>query len=99
MVVSGSVKIVAFDDTPNSPTKGQLTELLVSGERLQLVRIPGIYWHGTKALGNTASVTVYAVSRMYDVKNPDEGRKAWNDPSIIDLRTNQPYDWNKPPHK
>ena len=26
-------------------------------------------------------------------------RKTWNDPSIIDPKTNKPYDWNAVPHK
>ncbi len=51
IVLKGSMKICAYDDRPGSATKGQLDEIVASEERLQVVRIPGFYWHGTKALG------------------------------------------------
>jgi dTDP-4-dehydrorhamnose 3,5-epimerase len=99
IVLKGSMKICAYDDKPGSPTKGQLDEIVASEERLQVIRIPGFYLHGTKALGHKPSLTVYCVNRFYDAKNPDEERTAWNDPKIIDPRTSKSYDWNKHPHK
>jgi len=45
------------------------------------------------------SLTVYWVNRFYDAKNPDEERRDWNDPKIVDPRTTKSFDWNKPPHK
>ncbi len=99
IVLAGSLKICAYDDRQDSPARGQLDELLTSGRKLQVVRVPGHYWHGTKALGDTPALTVYCVNRLYDAKNPDEDRRAWNDPSIVDPKTSKPFDWNKPPHK
>jgi dTDP-4-dehydrorhamnose 3,5-epimerase len=99
IVLEGSLKICAYDDNQKSTTYRQLDEVLASGRRLQVVRVPGHYWHGTKALGDKASLTVYCVNRLYDGKNPDEERRPWNDPTIIDPQTSKPFDWNKPPHK
>jgi len=99
VVVSGSMKICAFDDTQGSPTRGQLDEIVASAEKLQVVRIPGHYWHGTKTIGDKPSLTAYFVNRLYDLKDPDEDRRPWNDPAVSDGRTSKPYDWNKPPHK
>ncbi|HZY94827.1 MAG TPA: dTDP-4-dehydrorhamnose 3,5-epimerase family protein [Candidatus Bathyarchaeia archaeon] len=99
IVLEGSLKICAYDDNKGSPTRGQLDEILTSGRKLQVVRVPGNYWHGTQAVGDKSSLTVYCVNRLYDLKNPDEERRAWNDPSIIDSKTSKPFDWNKPPHK
>lgn len=99
VVMKGSLKICAYDDKQGSPTKGQLDEIVSSEEKLQVVRIPGHYWHGTKTLGNKPSLTVYYVNRLYDGKNPDEERRPWNDAGIIDPKTGTPFDWNKPPHK
>ena len=99
IVLEGSLKICAYDDSRESPTRGQLDEILTNGRKLQVVRVPGHYWHGTKAIGDKSSLTVYCVNRLYDLKNPDEERRAWNDPSIIDPKTSKPFDWNKPPHK
>lgn len=96
-VLQGAVKICAYDDESNSPTKGQLDEIIASSKKLQIIRIPGIYWHGTKTLGAKTSVILYLVSRLYDYKAPDEERRPWNDPSIIDPRTAEPYDWNRSP--
>jgi len=98
-VLKGSMKICAYDDDPASPTRGQLEEVIASEERLQVVRIPGKYWHGTKTVSAEPSLTVYMVSRMYDPANPDEDRRPWNDPTVVDPRLKQPFDWNRPPHK
>ena len=99
VVMKGSLKICAYDDKQGSTTKGQLDEIVSSAEKLQVVRIPGHYWHGTKTLGSKPSLTVYYVNRLYDNKNPDEERRSWNDPGIIDPKTGAPFDWNKSPHK
>ena len=99
VVVKGSMKICAYDDKPGSSTRGQIDEVVASHERLQVIRIPGHYWHGTKTLGNKPSLTVYGVNRLYDPKDPDEERRAWNDATIVDPKTSKPFDWNRPPHK
>jgi len=88
------MKICAYDEKMK-----QLDEIVSSEHKLQIVRIPGHYWHGTKTIGEKPSLTLYFVTRLYDYKNPDEERRAWNDPTIIDPKTQKPYDWNKPPHK
>jgi len=98
-VVRGAMKICAYDDDPASSTRGQLDEVVASSEKLSLVRIPGKYWHGTKTLGPEPSLTVYMVNRLYDYKDPDEGRRPWNDPAVVDPRLHEPFDWNRPPHK
>lgn len=99
IVLRGAMRICAYDDQKGSETRGQLQEIVASAEKLQVVRIPGHYWHGTKTIGNEPSLTVYLVNRLYDYENPDEERRPWNDPAIIDPKTKRPYDWNKPPHR
>jgi len=94
IVLKGALKICAYEEK-----KKQLDEIISSEHKLQVVRIPGHYWHGTKTLGNEPSLTLYFVTRLYDSSNPDEERRPWNDPSVIDPKTKQPYDWEKPPHK
>jgi dTDP-4-dehydrorhamnose 3,5-epimerase len=99
VVLEGALKICIYDDREGSETKGQLQELVASGERLQVVRVPGHYWHGIKTVSSMPSLTFYLVTNLYNYENPDEERRSWNDPSIIDPRTGKPYDWNKPPHR
>ena len=102
LCIRGAVKICAYDDS------GEMAEIISSGENLQIVRIPGHYWHGFKAIGTEPAYLIYFVSRLYDYENPDEIRRPWNDPSIVpksingrkeDPRVGKPWDWFYPPHK
>jgi len=99
VVLQGVLKIVAYDDRVNSPTQGKIVEIVASADQLQAVRIPGYYWHGTKTLGDKPSISLYFFTKLYDYANPDEDRRPWNDATIIDPRTNEPYDWNRVPYK
>ncbi len=99
LVLKGAMKICAYDDREKSPTKGRLLEVVGNENKLQIIRIPGLYWHGTKTVSSSPSLTVYFVTKTYDYKNPDEERRPWNDSTIIDPKTGKSFDWNKPPHK
>jgi dTDP-4-dehydrorhamnose 3,5-epimerase len=103
VVVKGALKICAYDDATQ-----ELDEIISTGDNLQVVKIPGHYWHGFKVVGNKRAMLVYLVNRLYDHTNPDELRKSWNDPSIVpklingkkdDFRVGKPWDWLLPPHK
>ena len=103
LVIEGAMKICAFEEET-----GKMTEIIASGQRPTLVRIPGQYLHGTKTVSSEPSLTVYFVSRLYDYKSPDEIRRPWNDRTLIpteingkkdDSRVGKPWDWFFPPHK
>jgi dTDP-4-dehydrorhamnose 3,5-epimerase len=73
-----------------------------------VVRIPGHYWHGSKAISNEPAFLIYLVNQLYDYKKPDEIRRSWNDPAIVpklingnanDPRVEKSWDWFYPPHK
>lgn len=93
--VKGVLKVCVYDDRGGSKTRGQLDEIALNSERIQIVRIPGFYWHGTKCIGDGASMVLYFMTKLYDYKNPDEERRSWDDPLIIDPKTDERYDWNK----
>lgn len=108
IVLEGAMKICAYDDREDSQTKDHLVEIVLSSERLQVVRIPGHYWHGTMTIGNESSLTLYFVTKLYDYENPDEERRPWDDSTIIprvingktdDFRCGKPWNWLYPPHK
>ncbi len=99
IVLTGALKICAYDDREDSKTRGQLDEVIVNAQSLQVVRIPGFYWHGTMTLGNEPSHTVYVMTRLYDYSNPDEERRPWNDKTILDPRNKSPYEWQRSLHK
>lgn len=103
LVLRGSLKICAYDDK----TQG-LDEVISSAHSLQVVRVPGHYWHGFKVLGNETAFLLYFMTRLYDHKNPDEERRPWNDQTIIpklingkkdDPRVGKPWDWLAVPYK
>ena len=94
-VVKGILKVCAYDDKEGSKTKGQLDEIILNSEQIQIIRIPGFYWHGTKCIGDEPSMVLYFVTKLYNYKNPDEERRPWDDPSIINPRTGEQYDWNR----
>ncbi len=103
LVLKGLIKICAFDEKTH-----ELNEIISSGLDLQIVRIPGHYWHGFKALGDEPVMLVYFTTNLYDYAHPDEERRPWNDPTLIpksvngkksDERVGKPWDWNYPPHK
>ncbi len=103
LVLRGVAKICVFDDKT-----AELDEVVSSGFDLQIVRVPGHYWHGFKASGNEPVMMLYFTTNLYDSANPDEERRAWNDPTVIpkmingkkiDQKVGKPWDWNSPPHK
>jgi len=94
MVQEGKMKICVYDGHMDSKSFGKLVELIVSEEKLQIIKVPGHFWHGTKTISKEPSVTIYFINNLYNYKNPDEERLPWNDSSIIDPRTKKPYDWN-----
>ena len=103
LALRGLIKICAFDEKTS-----EVNEIISSGLDLQVVRMPGHYWHGFKALGNEPAMLLYFTNNLYDAANPDEERRLWNDPAFIpkivngkkeDVRVGKPWDWNNLPHK
>jgi dTDP-4-dehydrorhamnose 3,5-epimerase len=103
LVIKGAIKICVYDDE----TK-ELDEIVSTGENQQLVKIPGLYWHGFKVVGDERAFLVYFVNRLYDYEKPDEERKPWNDKTIVpkiingrddDPRCNKRWDWFYLPYK
>ena len=103
LALKGSIKICVFDDKTQ-----ELNEIVSSALNLQLVRVPGQYWHGFKAVGDESAMLLYFTTRLYDPADPDEERRPWNDSSLIpkiingkkdDSRIGKAWDWNLPAHK
>jgi dTDP-4-dehydrorhamnose 3,5-epimerase len=103
IVLKGALKICAYDEEAK-----ELDEIISTGLDLQVLRMPGHYWHGFKAVGNETALLVYFTTKLYDCQNPDEERRPWNDPKIVpklingkkdDPRTGKPWDWNLSPNK
>ena len=103
VALTGAIKICGYDEKTE-----ELNEIVSTGRDMQVVRMPGHYWHGFKAVGNEPAMLLYFTTNLYDSANPDEERRPWNDPTLIpksingkagDSRVGKPWDWNQPPHK
>ena len=103
LALKGSIKIGVFDDKTC-----ELDEVVSSALNLQVVRVPGHYWHGFKAIGDESAMLLYFTTRLYDPANPDEERRPWNDPLLVpksvngkvdDARVGKVWDWNLPANK
>lgn len=82
----GMFQIALVDLRPDSPTFGVKNTLYAGQLKPWQVRIPPGVGHGYKVIGETPAILVYVTDRFYNPK--DEGRIAYNDPSIA-------YDWEK----
>jgi dTDP-4-dehydrorhamnose 3,5-epimerase len=103
IVLNGALKIGVYDEKTR-----ELDEIISTGQELQIVRVPGHYWHGFKVVGNETAFLLYFTTRLYEYEDPDEERRPWNDPKIIpktingkrdDPRVSKPWDWNYLPSR
>ena len=87
-VGAGVLKVAVADRRPESPTFGEVMDLLMGeGCPAVVLKIPPGVAHGCKCLSGPASL-FYITSRTYDPS--DEGRIEHDDPEIG-------YDWLAPP--
>jgi dTDP-4-dehydrorhamnose 3,5-epimerase len=80
----GMVKLVCYDDRPDSPTRGTVQELHVGELNFVLVTIPPLVWNGFKGEGGDPALVANCATLPHD---PDEIERV--DPFDNDI----PYDW------
>jgi len=83
---SGQVKTVLYDRREGSPTYGQIAEVVSSGMRPLLVRIPPGVVHAFKALGISPAMMLNFTSEAFNWKEPDEEKIPFDSGEI-------PYRW------
>ena len=80
----GMFQVALVDLRPESRTFGVKNTLYAGALKPWQMRIPPGVGHGYKVIGEGAAMLVYVTDRLYNPQ--DEGRIAYNDPSIA-------YDW------
>ena len=55
-VIVGSIKLVLYDDRPESPTRGEVNEIYIGTENYNLVKIPPLIWNGFKGVGSNTAI-------------------------------------------
>jgi dTDP-4-dehydrorhamnose 3,5-epimerase len=83
-VVVGNIKLVVFDQRPDSKTKGQLQEIFFGQVNYQLVRVPPGVVNGFTAVGGDKAIVANCADIAHD---PDEITRI--DPFTPTI----PYDW------
>lgn len=92
-VLKGAIKLCIYDDIPESSTRGQIDEFIIKAEDYKMIRVPGQYWHGYKCIDKSGSQVLYFTNNLYDYQAPDEARRPWDDKTVLDPKTNQPFIW------
>jgi dTDP-4-dehydrorhamnose 3,5-epimerase len=82
--MNGVFQVALVDLRPESATFGLKNTLYLGSLRPWQILIPPGVGHGYKVVGETSGVLVYVTNQIYNPR--DEGRIAYNDPSIQ-------YDW------
>ena len=84
-VIHGAIKIVLYDDRPDSRTCGEIQEIFLSPENYMLLTVPPKIWNGFKSIGNEISILANCASISH------------NDNEIMrrePMDTNIPYNWD-----
>ena len=81
-VVSGTLRVVLYDDREGSSTRGGVNVFNVSSVRPTLLVVPPGVWHGVKNLSSGMTNFVNYFDRPYNYEDPDEWRLPRDTPEI-----------------
>lgn len=62
----GMIKLVLYDDRPNSPSKGEIDELFIGEYNYCLVTIPSKIWNGVACVGPNTAIIANCASIPHD---------------------------------
>jgi dTDP-4-dehydrorhamnose 3,5-epimerase len=89
-VVTGLVRLVVFDGRLDSPTQGQIMELVVSERNPGLLVIPPNLYHGWKNIGTTEASIINMPTSQYDYDSPDALDLPYDSPRAPEI---VPFRW------
>ncbi len=73
-VSQGTLRIVLYDNRPDSPTRGSINQFRFGAVRPALVIVPPKVWHGVENVGPSPALLINAVNKAYQYKDPDHWR-------------------------
>ena len=79
-VVSGEAKFVFFDSRLDSPSQGEIQEIVISPENYVLVSVPHNVWNGFKSIGSHEVIVANLTPFMHEPE--DVSRIPFNSPDI-----------------
>ncbi len=80
----GEIRFVLYDDRPDSPTRGEVQEMVLGPDTYCLVTVPPMIWNGFQGMGSETSIVANCATIPHD---PDEIVR--RDP----MDSTIPYDW------
>jgi dTDP-4-dehydrorhamnose 3,5-epimerase len=80
--IAGLVRLVLYDDRPDSASWGALDEIVLGELAPKLVQIPPGVWHGFQAIGTGEAFLLHMNSQPFATDAPDEDRLAPDDTAI-----------------
>jgi dTDP-4-dehydrorhamnose 3,5-epimerase len=84
-VPRGHIRVVVYDDRPDSTTRGAVMEIETGESSYSLITIPARTWTGFVGLGDVPSLVANCATLPHDPAEIE--RRLAEDPSI-------PYDWS-----
>ena len=69
--VFGRIKLVLYDERPDSPSKGELTELFLGPDNYALVVVPPGVWNGFKGMNDPWAIVANCATRPHDPSRSD----------------------------
>lgn len=85
----GMVKLVIFDNRPDSPTYQHINEYFLGEIRPQVIVVPRLCYHGWKCVSAEEAFILNCVTEPYNHKEPDEFRLDPHQNGVI------PYHWQR----
>lgn len=85
-VPHGRVRLVLYDDRPESPTRGEVQELLLGEGNYCLVTVPPMIWNGFEGLSEAPAILANCATLPHDANEVE--RRAASDSGI-------PYSWSR----
>ncbi|MFZ5477950.1 MAG: dTDP-4-dehydrorhamnose 3,5-epimerase family protein [Myxococcota bacterium] len=82
--VHGRIKLVLYDDRPDSPTRGALVEEFLGPDHYALVVVPPGVWNGFKGMGDGVAIVANCCTHPHDPSRSDR---------LDPFRNDLPYDW------
>ena len=71
---AGSIRWVLYDDRPDSPTQGRLSELFFDEHHRSLLLIPRGVWHAIENVGGDDVRMINFPTAQYQYESPDKTR-------------------------
>jgi len=91
-IMYGELLVVLYDDRPESPTRGLVSEIILSEFDRRLMNIPAGVWHADRNIGTKDAIVVNFPTIKYDHAAPDKYRLPL-DTDKIPYKFDQPKGW------